>query len=718
MHSAYPVSFLPQNPLHAVSPTMFRFSIPLYVLMLLSSNQIAFSQNSKKAETTASSPDVRVAKGQAAVPANPFPDAVAVPAGILDGGTEWLNTSSPIDIKDLRGKVVLLDFWTYCCINCIHVIPDLKYLEDKYKNELVVIGVHSAKFDNEKLSDNIRDAILRYEIKHPVVNDSEMQIWRKFGTRSWPTLALIDPEGKFIGSQGGEGNRELFDSVIARTIAFHRANGTLNEKPIEFDLEQNRATPTVLRYPGKLLADAASNRLFISDSNHNRIVITDLNGKLVDTVGSGTMGRTDGSFSTAEFDHPQGMAIVGDTLYVADTENHMIRTINLADKTVATLAGTGKQGRPRNVNGDIRKTDLNSPWALCEMDGTLFIAMAGPHQIWSHKIGTRRITVHAGTSREDVINGRLDMSAFAQPSDLAVDGDGSSFFVADSEGSAIRRVSVSTAGRVTTIAGTSELPRGQSLFAFGDVDAIAGNARFQHPLGVVWHDGFVYVADTYNHKIRKVDVSNGATTTWLGAGKPGTAISEFNEPSGLSIAGGTLYIADTNNHRILAADLDTAEVKVVALDGVTAPNTASKRRTPDLTTAQDVGEQQVAIGDLLNVTVDLAVPAKHKLNSLAPVSWQVFLVEGAPLLSDEALKSTSEATVEGANAVLSLPLSKTSGTAKIAIEMSYGYCGIDDTDVCKLANGLWKFSLVVSEDSDLNTVKLSFPKPVEFEVGK
>ena len=134
-----------------------------------------------------------------AAPENPAPDAVMIPAGILDGGTEWLNTSKPIDLKDLRGKVVLLDFWTYCCINCIHVLPDLKFLEQKYGNQLVVIGVHSAKFDNEKLSDNIRDAILRYEIKHPVVNDSEMLIWKKFDTRSWPTLALIDPEGKFVG---------------------------------------------------------------------------------------------------------------------------------------------------------------------------------------------------------------------------------------------------------------------------------------------------------------------------------------------------------------------------------------------------------------------------------------------------------------------------------------------------------------------------------------
>ena len=126
---------------------------------------------------------------------NPFPDRVRAPDGILDGGKEWLNTTGPIGLKDLRGKIVVIDFWTYCCINCMHVLPDLKYLEQKYPNELVVIGVHSAKFTNEKESNNIRQAIMRHEIEHPVVNDAEMTIWGKFGVRSWPTLAIIDPEG-------------------------------------------------------------------------------------------------------------------------------------------------------------------------------------------------------------------------------------------------------------------------------------------------------------------------------------------------------------------------------------------------------------------------------------------------------------------------------------------------------------------------------------------
>jgi thiol-disulfide isomerase/thioredoxin len=108
-------------------------------------------------------------------------------------GMQWLNTATPLRLADLRGKIVLLDFWTYCCINCMHIIPELTALERKYPNELVVIGVHSAKFHNEGDSENIRQAILRYEIQHPVVNDRDFRIWRSYAVRAWPTLMVIKP---------------------------------------------------------------------------------------------------------------------------------------------------------------------------------------------------------------------------------------------------------------------------------------------------------------------------------------------------------------------------------------------------------------------------------------------------------------------------------------------------------------------------------------------
>jgi len=253
-------------------------------------------------------------------------------------GAEWLNTEKPLSLRDLRGKIVLLDFWTYCCINCMHIIPDLKKLEAKYPNQLVVIGVHSAKFLNEKGTEQIRQAILRYGIEHPVINDKDFEVWQSYTAKAWPTLVLINPKGKVVGSHSGEGIYDIFDHVIGQMTAYFRAKNELDEKPISFKLEKFSAPPSLLAYPGKVLADEKSDRLFISDSNHNRIIITTLDGMVLDVIGDGAIGAKDGSFAEAEFNHPQGVALhkegAGDTLYICDTENHLIRRADLKARTV------------------------------------------------------------------------------------------------------------------------------------------------------------------------------------------------------------------------------------------------------------------------------------------------------------------------------------------------------------------------------------------------
>src|SRR5262249_33507908 len=240
-------------------------------------------------------------------------------------GLEWLNTEKPISLRDLRGKIVLLDFWTYCCINCMHIIPDLKKLEAKYRNQLVVIGVHSAKFLNEKGTDNIRQAILRSEIEHPVVNDKDFEVWQSYTAHSWPTLILINPKGKVVGAHSGEGIFDIFDNAIGQMVPYFRAKNELNEKPIDFKLEKFSAPPSLLAYPGKALADEKGARLFISDSNHNRVIITSLDGTVQDVIGDGATGAKDGSFAEAGFNHPQGLAVDGDALYICYTETHLIR---------------------------------------------------------------------------------------------------------------------------------------------------------------------------------------------------------------------------------------------------------------------------------------------------------------------------------------------------------------------------------------------------------
>jgi thiol-disulfide isomerase/thioredoxin/sugar lactone lactonase YvrE len=489
----------------------------------------------------------------------------------LDGGSAWLNTAGPVRLKDLRGKFVVLDFWTYCCINCIHTLPDLAKLEKKYANQLVVIGVHSAKFDNEKDSAAIRKAVLRYEISHPVVNDSEMKIWRRYHIRSWPTLVLIDPEGNYLGDLSGEGNYEVIDEYLTKHIPEYRKKKLLNEKPIKFELARYQEKgDSPLFFPGKVLADAGSNRLFIADSTHHRIVITDLTGKKIAVAGAGEPGKADGTFEQARFDDPQGMALKGETLYVADRRNHLIRALDLKARNVTTVAGTGSKSEnpsDRTLGGAALTVNLNSPWDLWIDGERLIIAMAGHHQLWVLNLAKGDLQPFAGRGLEMIVNGPPSRACFAQPSGLA--SDGKMLYVADSEGSVVRSMPLDGKGAVRTIVGEEWR---EDLFEFGDVDGVGDKVRLQHALGVACHDGKVYVADTYNSKIKVIDPEKHSCETVLGGEPDGWLAGPlFNEPAGLSFAGDKLYVADTNAHRIRVVDLKTKKVSTLKLQGVEAP---------------------------------------------------------------------------------------------------------------------------------------------------
>ncbi|MFN7162458.1 MAG: thioredoxin-like domain-containing protein, partial [Fimbriimonadales bacterium] len=390
-------------------------------------------------------------------------------------GLQWLNTERPLSLRELRGKVVLLDFWTYCCINCMHILPDLKRLERKYADALVVIGVHSAKFFTEQETENIRQAILRYEIEHPVVNDNQMVVWQQYAVRAWPTLVLIDPNGKIVGYHSGEGIYEIFDRAIAQTIKTAEAKGVLKRGALNFKLEREREARTVLRFPGKVLADERTQRLFIADSNHHRVLVASLkDGAIQMVIGSGAVGLEDGAFEQARFNNPQGMAYDpdADALYIADTDNHAIRKADLRKRVVETLAGTGEQSRaypPRAGKG--RETALNSPWDVVLIGDTLYIAMAGSHQLWRLNLKTLQAEPHAGTGREACIDGALDRCALAQPSGIATDGK--KLYFADSEVSCIRAADTDPNGALETLVGGD-------LFEFGDLDGFGREARLQH----------------------------------------------------------------------------------------------------------------------------------------------------------------------------------------------------------------------------------------------
>jgi thiol-disulfide isomerase/thioredoxin len=474
-------------------------------------------------------------------------------------GLDWFNVAAALSLKTLRGKVVLLDFWTYGCINCLHVLPDLKKLEEKYRAELVVIGVHSAKFTNERQGENLRRVLVRYDVDHPVVNDARFEIWKSYGARAWPTQVLIDPEGYVVATASGEGNAPAFDKAIAAVIHVFDEQGKLNRAPLALSPERERLTMGTLAFPGKVLADEVSGRLFIADSNHHRVLIGTLDGRVTRVVGSGAFGWTDGAFDHARFYRPQGMALDGDTLYVADTENHIVRAIDLRAERVTMVAGTGKQAAWGGAGGAARETSLSSPWDLQVAARLLFVAMAGLHQIWVIDLERHLVMPYAGSGREARVDGPVDEAAFSQPSGLALAG--STLFVADSEANIIRAIALPPSNDVRTLVGGD-------LFEFGDRDGAGDDVRLQHPLGVAWAGGRLFIADTYNHKIKMLDPKSRRVTTFAGTGEPGSTdgaakTARFYEPGGVSATSKVLYVADTNNHAIRKVALGDGRVESV-----------------------------------------------------------------------------------------------------------------------------------------------------------
>jgi len=505
----------------------------------------------------------------------------ATPAPDFGARRAWLNASRPLTLRgDLAGKVVVMDFWCYCCINCQHILPDLAYLEHRYEGKaFAVVGVHSAKFLNEKDADHVRDAVVRYEIRHPVVVDDDFAIWNLYHARGWPHLVVVSPDGLVLASMGGEGHRDELDALVAAALEHYgRAPGALDVRPLPIALERTAHPATELSYPGKLAADEKADRLFISDSNHHRIVETTLSGKFVRAFGDGEPGLVDGAPAKARFHRPQGLALEGDALYVADTENHAIRRIDRTTGAVATIAGTGEQGYEREGTFDARTAKLSSPWDLVFVGRDLYVAMAGNHQIWKFDADRTHVAPWAGDGTERRLDGsQPSQAAFAQPSGLATDGK--SIFVADSESSSIRRIDLAS-GTVSTLAGTQAEPT--NLFDFGLVDGAADVARFQHPLGLALLGRRLFVADTYNHAIRVVDSVTGETRTEYPPIPASARADAWREPSGFAVAGGQLFIADTNRHRIVAIGLSPRFVPARTLEFSGVPIPLSSARATGL----------------------------------------------------------------------------------------------------------------------------------------
>ncbi|RPK94171.1 Thiol-disulfide oxidoreductase YkuV [Streptomyces sp. ADI98-10] len=469
---------------------------------------------------------------------------VRAPELIGKGG--WLNTGDQqYTLADLRGRVVILDFWTFCCVNCLHVLDELRELEEKHRDTVVIIGVHSPKFVHEAEHQAVVDAVERYEVHHPVLDDPELATWKQYAVRAWPTLVVIDPEGYVVAQHAGEGHAHAIEKLVEELEAEHAAKGTLRRGDGPYVAPEPVATH--LRFPGKalLLPDGG---FLVSDTTRHRLVELDADGETVRRhFGTGERGLNDGGPETARFSEPQGLAVLPDgRIAVADTVNHAIRALDLTTGVTSTLAGTGRQwwqGTP--TSGPAREVDLSSPWDIAWFGDRLWIAMAGVHQLWAYDPESGTVRVAAGTTNEGLVDGPAAKAWFAQPSGLAVSADGERLWVADSETSALRWVDRDE--HVHTAVGTG-------LFDFGHRDGAAGQALLQHPLGVTaLPDGSVAISDTYNHALRRYDPASGEVTTLA---------TDVREPSDAVLVDGDLVVVESARHRLTRLRLPDEAVRV------------------------------------------------------------------------------------------------------------------------------------------------------------
>lgn len=596
---------------------------------------------------------------------------------------DWFNVTESLSLDgNLQGKVVVLDFFTYCCINCMHILPDLAKLEEEFPVEkgLVVVGVHSAKFANEKESKNILAAAQRYNIAHPVINDSQFKMWKNLNVHCWPTLLILGPNKNPLFVLTGEGHGDLLQLFVGATLKYYGKEIKDHSLPIFPSNEMLKGQ--LLKFPAKITSNSKGS-LAISDSGNHRIIIVSKNGTVLEEIGGTGPGFKDGSFKECRFNSPQGLCHYGsdeEIIFVADTENHSIRKINLKEKTVATIVGTGKQGN--DYEGGLAKDQpISSPWDVVvhrTSDGKelIIIAMAGTHQIWAfflddctlwrgkqYKQG--QCAAVAGSGREENRNNSYpNNAAFAQPSGLTLDVTRQEMFLADSESSAIRKIVLGD-GKVQAVVGGDRNP--QNLFAFGDVDGQLVNAKLQHPLGVCYNhkDKMVYVADTYNHKIKRIDPETSTIETLVIKEKDTGEEFHFNEPGGLCVdeTGELLIVANTNNHSIDLIDLKTLTGSSLELRS----NDEMDKTQADLICPRITGA--------VNGTVNISFEIKLKEG--------IHFTEGAPQKCVSTLEGSVEkqekVVVENEKVNFEWKLPGNSGQEKLIFKVRLSLC---ENDLC------------------------------------
>jgi len=464
----------------------------------------------------------------------------------LPDSLQWINAAEPPTLAALRGRVVLLHFWTFDSVNCANALAELRYLESKFHDGLSVIGVHTPKYEYQRQAAPVLKAVNRCHIRHPVANDPEYALWRGYGVQSWPSFAIVDAEGRFAGLLVGEGRREEAESLVGQLLD-EAAAGDL--RVYESSVATVRPEPRMpLQFPGKVLATPTA--LWIADSGNNRILECDHGGRILRQFGTGSAALIDGRGREAAFSNPQGLALLHDSLYVADSGNHAVRRIVLQSGDVGTVAGTGSLGHelPAETT-DPRQTRMSAPTDLVAFEGKLYVTVSGQHQVWTFDPVRNRLAVLAGNGRLGLHDGDGIDASFAQPSGIAVFDR--QLIVADAASSAIRSINLDDRQVGTLI--------GAGPYEFGDVNGKRDVARLQNPLGLcVDPRGLAFVADSYNGKIKALNLRTGEIRAL-------NLPYHLHEPSGISMAVNALWVANTNAHEVVRVDLATGQIRRIAI---------------------------------------------------------------------------------------------------------------------------------------------------------
>ncbi|TAN05529.1 MAG: redoxin domain-containing protein [Rhodanobacteraceae bacterium] len=475
--------------------------------------------------------------------------SVEFPAGLA-----WFNVNRPLTLADLRGRAVLLDFFTPGCINCIHMLPAERQLEHHFGTRLVVVGIDSPKFTASTTRAGLEAFIQRYSLGHPIVLDPTMDLWNAYGVQAWPTLVLLGPNGDVLRTFIGEQSYAQLAAPVEAALKDAPPASKLPRLPLQPIVFQAHALAT----PGGIAVSPTL--VAIADASHNRVILAGHGGALRAVIGNGCAGDADGSYTGARFNRPHGLTFHAGALYVADTGNQLLRRIDLATHTVTTIAGDGQRGFDTRGRFPARAATLNSPWDVAWHTGQLYVSMAGDHQIWRYDPASQSIGAWAGTGAEGLVDGSRGEAEFAQPSGLTTHGN--TLYDVDPESSSVRAIALPE-GKVRTLAGSG-------LFDFGLRDGAAGHALLQHAEGIAWNDGSLYVADTFNNALRKLDPATHQVST---------VAALLDRPLAIApLAADVLLVAEGNGNRIDAVHLPDGKVSPWPIAGLHAPTASACRR--------------------------------------------------------------------------------------------------------------------------------------------